>query len=146
LQIDFYHLTHAPVERVLPRIAERVLEENGRLLIVSGDTDLAERLDAQLWNYRPDSFLPHGRCGEPDDNHQPVLIAPNCEALNGARNLALADGIWREEAREFDRTFFLFGEDRVDEARAAWRTLSKQDGVECRFWKQNEAGKWSRER
>jgi DNA polymerase-3 subunit chi len=74
------------------------------------------------------------------------LIAPNCEALNGARNLALADGIWREDARGFDRTFFLFGEDRVDEARAAWRTLSKQDGVECRFWKQNEAGKWSRER
>ncbi len=63
MQVDFYHLTQAPVERVLPRIAERVLETGGRLLIVSSDEALAQRLDSHLWNYRPDSFLPHGVAG-----------------------------------------------------------------------------------
>lgn len=146
MQIDFYHLTNAPVERVLPRIAERVLEEKGRLLIVSTDEALVERLDVHLWNYRPESFLPHGRAGKPGEGDQPVLIAPDCSPLNGARNIALADGIWRDEALGFDRAFLLFGEDRIADARNAWRDLSKRDGTECRFWKQDEAGKWSRER
>ena len=45
MQVDFYHLTADPIERVLPRIAERVLETGGRLLVVSGDEGLAARLD-----------------------------------------------------------------------------------------------------
>jgi DNA polymerase-3 subunit chi len=146
VQVDFYHLTFAPVERVLPRIAERVLQEGGRLLIVSADDVLAQRLDEHLWNYRPDSFLPHGRAGKSGEVAQPVLIAEDCGAPNGARNIALADGVWRDEALSFDRSFLFFGEDRIAEARIAWRNLSKREGMECRFWKQDEAGKWSRER
>ena len=146
MQVDFYHLTDAPVERVLPRIAERVLQEGGRLLIVSADEALAKRLDDHLWNYRPDSFLPHGRTGKPGEVDQPVLIAADSTPLNGARNIALADGVWRDEALTFDRVFLLFGEDRIADARDAWRALGEQEGVDRRFWKQDEAGKWSRER
>jgi len=78
VQVDFYHLTFAPVERVLPRIAERVLQEGSRLLIVSADDALAQRLDEHMWNYRPDGFLPHGRAGSPGEAAQPVLIAADC--------------------------------------------------------------------
>jgi DNA polymerase-3 subunit chi len=146
VQVDFYHLTHVPVERVLPRIAERVLEAGGRLLIVSADEGLAQRLDVHLWNYRPDSFLPHGVAGLPDDQHQPVLIGSDCGAPNGARNIALADGIWRDEALTFDRAFLMFDDDRIEGARAAWRELAQKPEVEGRYWKQDDAGKWTRER
>jgi DNA polymerase III subunit chi len=144
-QVDFYHLTHSPVERVLPRIAERVLAYGGRLLIVSGDDMLAERLDGHLWNYRPESFLPHGRAGKPGEADQPVLIGATCDAVNGARNIALADGVWREEALNSDRAFLFFSDDRITEARATWRALAAQPDLERRYWKQDEAGKWSRE-
>jgi DNA polymerase-3 subunit chi len=146
VQVDFYHLTFAPVERVLPRIAERIIEEKGRLLIVSADESLSDRLDTHLWNYRPDSFLPHGRAGKPGEADQPVLIAPGCDPINGARNIALADGAWWDEALTFDRAFLFFGEDRIGDARDAWRALGSHDGMERRFWKQDEMGKWSRER
>lgn len=146
MQVDFYHLTFAPVERVLPRIAERVLGEGNRLLIVSRDDALAQRLDEHLWNYRPDSFLPHARAGSGGESDQPVLISADIASPNGARNIALADGMWSDEALRFERVFLLFGEDRISDARATWRDLSKREGVECRFWKQDEAGKWSRER
>jgi DNA polymerase-3 subunit chi len=33
--VDFYHLTALPVERVLPRICERLLEQGHRLLLVA---------------------------------------------------------------------------------------------------------------
>jgi DNA polymerase III, chi subunit len=143
VQVDFYHLTGSPVERILPRIAERILEQGGRLLVVAQDEGLATRLDSHFWNYTPESFLPHGRAGDGAEARHPVLISATVSAPNEARNIALADGVWREEALTFDRAFLLFGEDRIDEARQAWRSLGNQERIERRFWKQDEAGKWS---
>jgi DNA polymerase-3 subunit chi len=142
MQVDFYHLTRTPLDRALPRIAERIVENGGRLLIVAEGDAAQARLDQLLWSYAPESFLPHGRAGGEDDARQPVLIAGSPEAANGARNIALADGVWREEALGFDRAFHFFDEDRIAEARAAWKGLADREDVERRYWKQNDAGKW----
>lgn len=142
MQVDFYHLTATPLERALPQIAERVVEGGGRLLIVATDEDARAALDRQLWSYAADSFLPHAQAGAMDDAGQPVLIAADVAAANGARHIALADGIWRDAALGFDRAFHFFGEDALREARAAWRSLAGRDDVRCRYWKQNEAGRW----
>ena len=134
--VDFYHLTASPLERVLPSICEKVLAGKGRLLVVAEEGLLAA-LDEQLWTYAADSFLPHGPSGE----NEPVLLSPKPVAANGARNIALADGVWREEALGFDRAFYFFGSDSLDSARAAWRALRGRDGVESRYWKQVD-GRW----
>ena len=142
MQVDFYHLTATPLERALPQIAERMVAAGSRLLIVADDEDARAALDRLLWSYTPDSFLPHAQAGAADDAAQPVLIAGDAAAGNGARHVALADGVWRNEALDFDRAFHFFGEDQVEEARAAWRSLSGRRDVERRYWKQNEAGRW----
>ncbi|MGK6319792.1 DNA polymerase III subunit chi [Sphingomonas sp. DT-204] len=142
MQVDFYHLTIAPLERVLPRIAERVVEGGGRLLIVAEGEAQRAGLDRLLWTYSPESFLPHAQAGNGDESAQPVLIAAAAEAGNGARNVALADGIWREEALGFDRTFHFFDADSVAAARLAWKELAGREGVERRYWKQDENGRW----
>ena len=98
LQVDFYHLTATPVERALPRIAERVVAAGGRLLVVAGEAVQREALDRQLWVYMSDSFLPHAQAGGEADADQPVLIADAPVAANGARFVALVDGVWRDEA------------------------------------------------
>jgi DNA polymerase-3 subunit chi len=142
VQVDFYHLTATPVERALPQIAERVVGSGQRLLIVLGDDDGRAALDRLLWSYTPDSFLPHAQAGSADDAAQPVLIAGAVEPSNGARYVALVDGAWREEALGFDRAFHFFGDDQVEDARAAWRSLGGREGVERRYWKQNDEGRW----
>ncbi len=142
MQVDFYHLTVRPLDRVLPRIAERVIEAGGRLLIVSDQAIQRDMLDKLLWTYAPESFLPHARSGTGDDAAQPVLIAEQASAANGARNMAIADGKWRDAALSFDRVFHLFDEEGVAEARAAWRALADKPGVERRYWKQGEGGGW----
>ncbi len=142
MQVDFYHLTNMRLERALPRIAERVLASGARLLIVTRDEAQRVALDRLLWDYAPDSFLPHARAGEGDDTAQPVLIAPDVNAANGAKHIALVDGEWRDDALDFDRAFHFFDEDRIGEARAAWKGLAGRDGVERRYWKQNDAGRW----
>ncbi len=139
--VDFYHLASSPVERVLPRICERLIEDGQRLLVV-GEEPMLRQLDEQLWTYAANSFLPHGRSDGRAADKQPVLLSAEVEALNGAANVALADGIWREEALGFSRAFYMFGNSHLGEARAAWRSLKGRGEVEPRYWKQDEAGKW----
>lgn len=142
MKVDFYHLTASPLERVLPRIAERVLAEGGRLLVVEADPARRAALDKTLWSYAPDSFLPHGVAGGEHDARQPVLIAPDVAPANQARNVALADGEWRDDALGFDRAFHFFDDDRIGDARAAWKALAARDGIERRYWKQSDSGRW----
>ncbi len=143
VQVDFYHLAASPLDRVLPRLAERVVADGGRLLVVAEDARLLGRLDERLWSHAADSFLPHGRAGRDGEADQPVLLSDRPEPANAARNIALVDGRWREEALGFDRCFHLFDDDALADARDAWKALAGREGVERRFWKQDEGGRWT---
>jgi DNA polymerase-3 subunit chi len=139
--VDFYHLASTPLERVLPRICERLLENEERLLLVAGEEQLAQ-LDELLWTYSPDAFLPHGRSDGRDPGRQPILLSGTVEALNGATNVALADGVWRDEALAFARTFYFFDNGHLDTARTSWRSVKSNPEATPRYWKQDPAGKW----
>ena len=139
MQVDFYQLTRDPAEKVLPAIAQRILDNKGRLLIISDDAGQLDAISAALWTARPDSFLAHAKSGEGDDALQPILLSQDTDAPNGAKFVALADGNWRAVTEEFERVFYLFPPEQTDNARSAWRTLG--DGVERRYWKQ-DGGKW----
>lgn len=139
--VDFYHLSSIGPERVLAQIGEKLLGNGERLLVVA-DSERLAILDVQLWTHPPGSFLPHGLSGAPRAEAQPVLLSPVAQALNGAANIALADGRWNEEALGFARVFYLFDESRIDEARAAWRRLRSNPDAECRYWKRSGEGQW----
>ncbi|KAA9019648.1 DNA polymerase III subunit chi [Sphingobium limneticum] len=141
MQVDFYQLSRDPVDQVLPAIAARILGLGARLLVVAQEDDRLERISAGLWAGAPESFLAHGRAGAGGEAHQPILLGATCDAGNGARHIALADGVWRDEALGFERAFYFFDADTIDGARASWRVLSKADGVEPRFWRQ-DGRKW----
>ncbi len=136
--VNFYHLTQSPLERVLPSICHSLLSAGERVLVVAGEGQL-QTLDEQLWTYAPDSFLPHGR---ERAEAQPILLSAEPEPLNGARCIALVDGVWREEALGFERAYYFFDNGGLDTARGLWRTLKGRAEVEPRYWKQSEAGKW----
>ena len=141
MQVDFYQLAGTPIEAVVPQLAAKTLENGERLLIVAGDTGLRDRLDEALWTYDPVSFLPHGQSGAGSAENQEILLSDATDAANSAKYVMLADGEWREAALAFDRVFYLFDADRLDDARNAWRSLSGKDAVEPRYWKQDN-GRW----
>jgi len=139
MQVDFYQLTRDPAEKVLPAIAQRILDNKGRLLIISDDAGQLDAISGALWTARTDSFLAHAKSGEGDDALQPILLSQDTDAPNGAKFVALADGNWRAVTQDFERIFYLFPPEQTDNARSAWRTLG--DGVERRYWTQ-DGGKW----
>lgn len=140
MQVDFYQLTRDPAEKVLAPIAQRVLDSGGRLLVV-GDSVLLDAISGALWGFKTDSFLAHAKAGGADDSLQPILLSSEPVSENSARFVALADGVWRDEAIGFDRAFYLFPPSHTDNARAAWRSLADKDNIERRYWKQ-DGGKW----
>ncbi|WP_294172811.1 DNA polymerase III subunit chi [uncultured Sphingomonas sp.] len=139
MRVDFYQLGGTPAEAVIARLAERLLADDQRLLIVASDEAQLARLDRLLWDQGPASFLPHGLAGGADDARQPVLLSTTPDAPNLARNLAIADGEWREAALAFDRAFYLFDEGTLEGARLAWKLLAGREGVERRYWAQEDA-------
>jgi DNA polymerase-3 subunit chi len=141
VKVDFYQLAGTPVEQVITSLAVKVLEGEGRLLVIAEDPALLTRLDRMLWDQGPDSFIPHGVAGGPDDARQPVLLSTSPDAPNLARNLLIADGQWRDSALNYERSFYLFDSESLEGARLAWKLLSGREGVERRYWAQDE-GRW----
>jgi DNA polymerase-3 subunit chi len=142
MQVDFYQLAGTAAEQVIASLAEKVLETEGRLVIVAEDESDLARLDRQLWD-GGSTFLPHGLAGGADDSRQPILLSTIPDAPNQARNMLIADGIWREAALTYDRAFYLFDSATLEGARLAWKLLSGREGVERRYWAR-EGGKWVR--
>jgi DNA polymerase-3 subunit chi len=141
VQIDFYQLGGSPPEQVIASIAEKLLAQDSRLLIVAQDEKLLARLDRMLWDQGRTSFLPHAIAGGTDDARQPILLSTSPDAPNLARNMLIADGQWRDSALAYDRAFYLFDAATLDGARLAWKLLAGREGVERRYWAQ-EQGKW----
>ena len=141
MQVDFYQLAGTPAEQVIASIAEKVVEGDGRLIVVAEDEPFLTKLDRILWDQGAAAFLPHGLAGGSDDARQPVLLTTSADAPNQARNMLIADGIWREAALTYDRGFYLFDDSTLEGARLAWKLLSGREGIERRYWAQ-EGGKW----
>lgn len=143
MQVDFYQLAGTPAEQVIASLSEKVLERDGRLLIVAEDEAFLARLERLLWDQGALNFLPHGLAGGADDSRQPILLSSSPDAPNQARNLLIADGVWREAALSYERSFYLFDGAAVEGARLAWKLLAGREGVERRYWAR-EDGKWEK--
>jgi len=111
------------------------------MLVVADDADLLDRLDKALWDQFPEDFLAHGRADAPHAARQPVLLSSDCAATNGAKLVALADGQWRPEAEEFDRTLLFFDEAGRAASREVWRLFDQREDV-TREFHELEGGKW----
>ena len=142
MRVDFYQLAGATVESVIAALAGKLLSEDARLLVVAEDPAILARLDRQLWDQGPTSFIPHGIAGGADDARQPILLSTTPDPANAARNILIADGEWRDAALAFDRAFYLFDDNTLQEARLAWKLLAGREGVERHYWAR-EDGRWT---
>jgi len=143
-QVDFYQLAGTPAEQVIASLSEKVLANDGRLLVVASDEVFLTRLDRMLWDQGPTSFLPHGVAGGTDDARQPILLSTSPDAPNLARNMLIADGEWRDAALTYDRSFYLFDAATLEGARLAWKLLAGREGIERRYWAQVD-GRWKQQ-
>ena len=140
-RVGFYLSGAQPVERVLPLIARAAKKAGQRMLVVAEDAALLDRLDKALWEQFAEDFLAHGRADAPHAARQPVLLATECTAANGAALVALADGQWRDDAEGFERALLFFDESGRSAARETWRRFDSREDI-AREFHELEGGKW----
>jgi DNA polymerase-3 subunit chi len=143
----FYHLRRQPIERVLPALLEKSLDRGWRAVIHAPGEERLDALDAHLWTFRDESFLPHGTWRDTEAHEQPILLTIHDHNPNGAVIRFLIDGApVPADAHAYQRIVLLFdGEDAdaLAAARVRW-SEGKAQGFEVTYWQADERGRWQR--
>lgn len=72
-RVDFYVLSDADADNrtmLVCKLAEKAFRHDKAVFIHSDDTDLLAQLDERLWQFRPDSFVPHRLLGSDEITNQ----------------------------------------------------------------------------
>ena len=143
----FYHLQGQKLEGVLPGMLEKSLERGWKVIVQGASEERIEALDAHLWTYRDDGFLPHGTWREPNAAAQPVLLTLTDNNPNGATVRFLIDGApVPADAVSYQRIVLLFDgedEDAVAAARSHWSD-AKAKGFVATYWQPDGQGRWAK--
>ncbi len=145
-EVWFYHLERTSLEQVLPELLERALMRGWRASVRSYDPDRIQTIDAWLWTYRDESFLPHGRADEPLADRQPILIGSGAENLNRAQALFVLDGD-PGDLSDYRRCIVIFDgreDSALQSARGLWKRY-KAAGHGVTYWKQGESRGWEKQ-
>ena len=143
-----YHLQGRLLENALPPLLEKSLERGWRVVVQAASEERIEALDAHLWAYRDDSFLPHGTARDRDASGQPIVLTLDEGNPNRAQVRFLIDGVDVPcNAADYERIVLLFdGDDQdVTVAALARRQDAKAQGFDVTYWKQNAQGRWERQ-
>ena len=145
-EIWFYHLERQSADEALPLLLEKCLERKWRALVRLDSYEEIERLDALLWVYRPESFMPHGASTAADAARLPVLLTADAENRNSAQVQFVLGGCDVENEEAFERVVVLFNGAAPEElaaARETWKRV-KNEGAQVSYWRQNERGQWAK--
>lgn len=146
-EVLFYHLQDMRLEQVLPPLLEKSLERGWRVVVEAGSAERVEALDAHLWTYRDDSFLPHGCAGERDSTDMPIVLTSESDNPNGAQVRFLIEGAsLPADDASYERLVLIFdGDDDVALARAreAWSEAKRRD-LAATYWQPDAQGRWQR--
>ncbi len=146
-EVLFYHLERGRLEDVLPGLLEKTLARGWKAVVRTSSAARVEKLDAELWTYRDESFLPHGAAGDGAD--QPVWLTAGDDIPNKAELLFLVDGAAAEAGAlgGFTRCVTIFDgrdEDALGDARRFWKAV-RDAGHDATYWKQSPEGRWEKQ-
>jgi DNA polymerase III subunit chi len=146
-EVLFYHLQNMSLESVLPPLLEKSLERGWRVVVQSTSQERTEALDAHLWTYRDDSFLPHATWRAGDAQDQPIVLTAEEGNPNRANVRFLVDNAALPvDSDAYQRLVLVFNGDdgeALAAARGAW-TDCRTRGFEVTYWQADDRGRWQR--
>lgn len=146
-ELLFYHLQGQSVETVLPTLIEKSLARGWQVIVQASSDERVDALDAHLWTFRDDAFVPHGTYRDKEAPSQPVLLTIHDDNLNGATVRFLVDRApMPKDIGTYERVVILFDgndEEQVSDARARWAEARRQN-LEVTYWQADNEGRWQR--
>ncbi len=143
--VYFYRVTGSSLAGALRQLLKKSLAQEWRVAVRIQDQSKLDEIDRRLWEVPKDSFLPHGRVGEPHEAAQPVVLTTSV-AGNSPDCLICVNGASFEldEVRELSRFCLLFdanNSEAVAKSRRQWKTLT-DSGCAVQYWAEVN-GRWT---
>lgn len=145
-EVLFYHLEQQSLDTVLPTLLEKTLQRGWRATIESGTEPRLEALDAELWTYKEESFLPHCLNTSEKAIYSPIVLTTDNQNVNNAQVRFYIDGATPDEVEGYERIVILFdGRDDLEtqKARGLWK-IYQDSAHEPTYWQQSDSGKWEK--
>ena len=145
-EVSIYQLTTHPLEKVLPRILEKVYDGGLKALVLTDTPEHREKLNASPWTYSSGAFLPHGADGnklsDPQDN--PIWVSTEPVNKIEATVLVLTDGRFVEDISQYTRCVDIFDGNNAKALESAEqrREQYRQAGHPVVYWRQSFNGNW----
>jgi DNA polymerase-3 subunit chi len=144
-EVRFYHLQRQRLEDALPALLEKVRLRGHRAVVQATSTERVRLLDALLWTWCPETFLPHASSASGNPIDQPIWLTDREERPNEADLLVLIDGA-EADLSPYAMCCDMFDgrdENAVIEARRRW-AVYKEAGHTVTYWQQGENG-WEKQ-
>lgn len=144
-QISFYHLSKTNLEEALPKLLEKVLENDGKAVVLCNDEGKVKIIDGLLWSVGGKRFIPHATANDNDVEHNPVFVTAEEENPISANFLVDIKFKNSDYYSKFQRSLIVFNgasEAELNYARAVWKKLKDDSSYELKYYQQNEKGNW----
>ncbi|MTI17603.1 DNA polymerase III subunit chi [Rhodobacteraceae bacterium RKSG542] len=145
-EVLFYQLSKFPLEQALPLLLQKCLDRDWAVTVQFGSQERRDSMNAHLWTYSDEAFLPHGTKEDGYEEAQPIYLT--CEGDNPNTSIVrfCVDRAPLPDASEYQRVVYMFdGNDpeALQEARQRWVEVKGLDH-ELTYWAQTEQGGWER--
>lgn len=145
-EVFFYQLSLFPLEKALPQMLQKCLDRDWPVAIQFGSQERCEAIDAHLWTYSEEAFLPHGTRKDGFEEAQPIYLTTEDDNPNEAVVRFVVDRAPMPDPTLYKRVVYMFnGQDpaALQEARQLWLEVKKTDH-ELTYWAQTDRGGWER--
>jgi DNA polymerase IIIc chi subunit len=145
IEISFYQCDETIAKSVAPLLL-KVLDENKKALIVAEDQIQIKEIDASLWSYGKNKFIPHITIYDKefakdfDLKRQPIMISDKEENINEADYLVLTKEVSEGFLSKFSRVFYFYDPLNLDVAKKLAKKYKAKASKFESYKKEN--GKW----
>ena len=141
----FYNSSHRNVVADVSWLIEKLFKEKNRILVCCKDQETVEVIDAFLWTYKEDEFIPHSIATKEKNSGYPILITTDIHGDYDHNVLLALSGVLIEEKdwRKFSKAYYFFDDQENKEkenAREMWKSFLALNIV-CKYWV-NKANRW----
>lgn len=148
MEVSLYHVTQSPLEKILPRLLEKVRASDKRVVVLLENQERIDSWSHTLWIYAQQSFLAHGSQKEGRAEYQPIWLTHKLENPNKSQVLVLVEGGDASESLGvFERCVDIYNakDDHAVSLAKQRQIQYEENGFKVTHWSQDKSGRWTNE-
>ncbi len=143
MEINIY-LVLSPVEKIIPRLLEKVYEAGERCLFHVPSEEEAEEWNKLLWTYTQKSFLPHGTTKDVYPERHPIWISSKMQNINNSSVFLTMEALKDIPATHFTKIIYVLCIHTQDGITLAQQHIKEYTNkkLNLKIWRQTPDSKW----